>query len=126
MAPDCDLDLIRGLAGRLFDPTVRRSPDAVAALLADDFREFGRSGGVHDREDVIRSLAAERPDRPGLTASGYALTILAHGVCLLTYRTVRRGNGAPDRHTLRSSIWTLTGGRWRMTFHQGTPTGPEP
>ena len=40
-------------------------------------------------------------------------------VALVTYRSV-----SPDGskfHSLRSSIWKIIDGRWRMAFHQGTP-----
>jgi hypothetical protein len=35
---------------------------------------------------------------------------------LLTYRSFARSGT-----TLRSSLWVLDGGRWRLRFHQGTP-----
>jgi ribonuclease HI len=35
---------------------------------------------------------------------------------LLTYRSYARSGT-----TLRSSLWVLDNGRWRLRFHQGTP-----
>ena len=35
---------------------------------------------------------------------------------LLTYRSYSRTGSA-----LRSSLWVLDGGQWRLRFHQGTP-----
>ena len=35
---------------------------------------------------------------------------------LLTYRSYSRSGTA-----LRSSLWVLDGGQWRLRFHQGTP-----
>ena len=123
MASPSELDLIRSLEERLHDPAVRNTPEMVAALLTDDFLEFGRSGGVYGKEEVIRSLAAERSRKPlELTAYGYETRPLAAGVLLLTYRTTRKQEGAPDLHTLRSSVWKLIDGHWQMAFHQGTPT----
>jgi hypothetical protein len=120
------LDLIRGLEERLFDRRVRNSPEAVAALLSDDFLEFGRSGRVYGKQAVVGRLAAECGDEPSeLTAYGYELRALASGVFLLTYRTIRKREGAAELHSLRSSIWKLIDGRWQMAFHQGTPTAPE-
>ncbi len=123
MAMGCDLNSIRALEERLFDPVVRGSPNAVATLLSDDFVEFGRSGGAYGKKEVMKSLAAECGGKPSeLIAYGYELKILAEDVVLLTYRTTRKLEGAMDLHSLRSSIWKLTDGSWKMTFHQGTPT----
>jgi hypothetical protein len=126
MASPIELDIIRSLEERLHDPAVRSASGVVACLLADDFLEFGRSGKVYGKEQVVRSLAAERDSEPSeLTAYGYELRTLSAGVLLLTYRTIRRREGLPELHTLRSSVWKLIAGRWQMTFHQGTPTYPE-
>ncbi|HEV2505203.1 MAG TPA: DUF4440 domain-containing protein [Mesorhizobium sp.] len=122
MAVQHDLDLIRGLEEELFKQAVRASPAAVGALLADDFVEFGRSGRVYDKREIVLSLAAEGSDPPlELAASGFELKSLADDVVLLTYRT-RRLDGDRALHTLRSSIWKFSDGAWRMMFHQGTPT----
>jgi hypothetical protein len=48
----------------------------------------------------------------------FKIRILAEGVVLATYRATRHGERAVT--SLRSSIWKLEGGRWRMEFHQGT------
>ncbi|BCM84008.1 DUF4440 domain-containing protein [Methylobacterium indicum] len=123
MASPSKMDLVRGLEERLHDPAIRSSPDKVAALLADDFLEFGRSGAAYGKDEIVRRLATEQGrERSELIAYGYELRILSAGVVLLTYRTVRKVEGAPDLHTLRSSVWKLIDGNWQMAFHQGTPT----
>ncbi len=123
MAVHHDVDLIRGLEEELFKQTVRAAPSAVSALLADDFVEFGRSGRVYDKSEVVLSLATEASEPSlELAASGFELKSLAEDVVLLTYRT-RRLDGDRALHTLRSSIWKFSDGAWRMVFHQGTPTG---
>lgn len=94
----------------------------MVALLADDFLEFGRSGGVYLKEEVVRGLAVERDRQPSeFTAHGYELRALAVGVLLLTYRTTRRQESVPDLHTLRSSVWKLSIDRWQIAFHQEQP-----
>ncbi|MGO4670137.1 DUF4440 domain-containing protein [Bosea sp. 2YAB26] len=119
-----DLDLIRGLEEELFKPSVRTSPEALDRLLADGFVEFCRSGGVHDKTEVIRSLAegnAQTVEVPA--ARDFVLRSLADDVVLLTYLSFRVAHGREERHTLRSSIWRFIDGRWQMVFHQGTPAG---
>ncbi|MDH6230281.1 hypothetical protein M2281_000853 [Mesorhizobium soli] len=100
-----DLNLIQSLEMELFKQSVRGSPEAVDKLLAEGFVEFGRSGGVHHKADLIRSLAAEDPkNSQKLIASDFELTSLAEDVVLLTYRSVRKGEDGKELHSLRSSI----------------------
>lgn len=122
-----DLDVIRGLEEELFKPSVRASPEALDRLLADGFVEFGRSGGVYEKAEVIRSLVEDKSERLDVPAArDFVLRSLADDVVLLTYLSFRIANGREARHTLRSSIWRFIDGRWQMVFHQGTPAGQEP
>jgi hypothetical protein len=118
-----EASLLRDLEEELLRPEVRSSADRVGRLLAEDFMEFGSSGGAYDKAQVIESLRQEAPD-PAVQVqlTDFSARQLAPGVVLVTYRTVRRGGAEPDRHRLRSSIWKLVDERWQMVFHQGTPT----
>jgi len=41
---------------------------------------------------------------------------------LLTYiSSIKDTPLAESKQAMRSSIWRLTDGQWRMVFHQGTP-----
>ncbi|MBN9053740.1 MAG: DUF3225 domain-containing protein [Rhizobiales bacterium] len=111
---------IRALEERLHRPEVRRSRQALEALLAEDFVEFGSSGTVYRRAQIIELMAQEQPADVSLHAFDYALTQLGADAVLLTYRTSRSTGAERARHVLRSSIWTRTAAGWRMTFHQGT------
>jgi len=102
----------------LLDPHVRRSPEAVRALLHPDFSEFGASGRIWDANSVAASLAAE-PGAETLTATDFSGHQLAPGVLLLTFRTERAGVSC-----LRSSLWLRPGGRWLLRFHQATVLPP--
>ena len=118
-----NLDPIRVLEEELFKQSVRSSPEAVRNLLADSFVEFGRSGRMYEKEEVLRRLAAESIETLETHAArDFVLRPLADDVVLLTYRSFRLAEGKEDRHTLRSSIWKFISGRWQMVFHQGTPT----
>jgi hypothetical protein len=85
--------LLRRLEGELLNPEVRRSPDQVGALLSDDFVEFGSSGGVYDKQQVIEALQQERPPDPGIRLSlvDFIARRLASDVILVTYRTIQEG-----------------------------------
>ncbi len=115
------LTLLRSQEEKLLAADQRASPEAVAELLADDFVEFARSGGIYDRDQTIAALAGEGPG--GVRkAFDFKVSLLGEGVALLTYRSIRQLTAdREEQHALRSSIWMRVGGRWRMRFHQGTP-----
>jgi hypothetical protein len=116
--------LLRQLEEELLKPEVRRSPERVGRLLADEFIEFGSSGHAYDKAQVIEALREETPDPAGrLELAEFAARPLAPDVVLVTYHTVlRAGPGAPPESRLRSSIWKRIDGQWQMVFHQGTPS----
>jgi hypothetical protein len=53
--------LLCDLEKKLHRPEIRASADEVAALLADEFFEFGASGTVWTRQHVIERLPQEKP-----------------------------------------------------------------
>ncbi|WP_210302615.1 DUF4440 domain-containing protein [Phyllobacterium sp. 628] len=114
--------LLQLLEERLLDQAVRKTPLIVNHLLADDFIEFGTSGGVYNKQEIVDALANEPMENaPILSASDFAVRTLAEGIIQVTYRSVRRvRDTGQERHSLRSSIWKFIGGRWQMIFHQGT------
>jgi hypothetical protein len=119
-APTVEAQL-RHLEEQLLQPEVRASTERVAALLADDFVEFGSSGQVFDKSQIMEVLKKETPARRSL--SQFESTMLSDNIALVTYRASRVSKpGASTVHTLRSSIWRLSNGQWQMVFHQGTIT----
>ena len=98
---------------------IRSSPDAMRALLADDFVEFGSSGRVFDRAAVEASVAGQPAF--GSRIDDFAVRALSPDAALTTYRlSAWPASGGPVKVTLRSSIWMRRDGRWVMVFHQGT------
>jgi hypothetical protein len=51
-----EVALLRGLEEELLKPEVRRSADRLSHLLADEFVEFGSSGRIFDKRQIIESL----------------------------------------------------------------------
>lgn len=110
---------LRALEEELLRPEVRRSGDRTAALLADEFVEFGSSGRVISKHDAIEGMAKEAPAR--WAVSHFKAVPLDQGVMLVTYRATRQDiAGGPPVESLRSSVWKVIGGRWQIVFHQGT------
>ena len=56
------IDFFRNLEERLLRTEVRRSPDEAGKLLASDFIEFGSSGAVYSRQQILDTHRA-RPSR---------------------------------------------------------------
>ena len=103
----------------LLDAAVRRDRARVAAFLAGDFEEFGSSGRVWSREQVLELLAAEAYEAP--TMEDFNCKLIAEDVALVNYRTVRTDpQTGRVSAALHSSLWTREGREWRMRFHQGT------
>ncbi|MGO4624703.1 DUF4440 domain-containing protein [Ensifer sp. 2YAB10] len=124
-APLPHLTEIRMHEEALHRPEIRRSRAAVEALLAEGFVEFGASGTVYHRAEIIELLLQEdEADGGKLLTDDYRLTAIAPDAVLLTYRTHRVESDGSERHVLRSSIWKRTGAKWQMLFHQGTVTAP--
>ncbi len=103
------------LEEKLLTSDVRSSKTELKKILADEFFEFGSSGRVlykdEDFEDGIGIIEVKLSD--------FEIHILSDEIVLATYRTF---NEQTKKHALRSSIWKLNEGVWKMVFHQGTKT----
>jgi hypothetical protein len=109
---ELELELLRQM--------VRQSPELLSSLLADEFREFGSSGNIFSKNEVIEALRTE--SRMQFSISDFRAQILGDGVALVTYQAVRREEANHAGLTsLRSSLWVIRDDQWRMLFHQGTP-----
>ena len=108
---------LRELEESLLQPDVRKSKELVA-LLSDDFVEFGSSGRIYTKQDLVAVLQAETPSVQ--TTSNFKVALLGPQVALLTY-VIRREAASPG-YSLRSSVWQLRAEQWQMVCHQATPT----
>ena len=104
----------------LHKKNARNSPDGVAALLADDFMEFGRSGTIYTKATIIELLKGETVDSQ-VNVENFQSRELGPGVVLVTYISSKpAGIHEATIRVLRSSIWQFQQDRWQMVFHQGT------
>lgn len=111
--------LLYQLEERLLQPEVRKSAQDVAELLADEFIEFGSSGRIFDKQQIIENLQNEPLTQ--ITITEFNTSVLAAGVILVTYRAVKySADSAEPVYSLRSSIWKLIDDEWKIVFHQGT------
>lgn len=115
------LQHLRNLEVALHQAT-RNNEAQLAPLLHDAFIEFGRSGCIYNKADIVSELPPKKPSG-SIWAQDYAVAIIADDVVLLTYKSAHLDEtGELSRYTLRSSLWQQTEFGWQMRFHQGTPT----
>ncbi|MGA7412557.1 MAG: nuclear transport factor 2 family protein [Bryobacteraceae bacterium] len=105
----------------LLTSTVRRDPEALMNLLAEEFCEFGRSGHIYSRDEIVRALQTESPRQFSVT--DFSVRVLSQDAALVTYVAHQSEPGKDPSTSLRSSLWVLRDSRWQMLFHQGTRVG---
>jgi hypothetical protein len=115
-------DKLRALEDRLLQTDFRRNRKVVSELLANDFREFGSSGRVWNKQQILDLLETE-PSFHAVIQNFQAIELVS-GAFLLTYTASVQRVGSDSTASLRSSIWIRRNGRWQMIFHQGTPANP--
>ncbi len=106
------------LETELLHSLTRNDPEAVANLLVDEFCEFGSSGRIFSKADIVEFLGMESGRR--FSATDLHVTVLSPGVALVRYEARQEEPGRESLASLRSSLWVLRDSRWQMLFHQGT------
>ena len=104
---------IRALEERLLEPEVRASQVELERLISKDFVEFGSSGRTYDASAIIATLTGDPELNGDPSLLDFRVLVLADDIAFATYRLGK---------SLRSSLWRLEEGTWRILFHQGTPT----
>ena len=112
------LQLMLDIEKRHLDETVRSSAEQLGALLCDDFREFGKSGRIFDKAEILLSVT-NSTEVGDYYIQDYQIVQLGDCHILATYKLSER-QGEFLRWTLRSTVWKLVDTKWRMLFHQGT------
>jgi hypothetical protein len=89
--------------------------------FAQDFFEFGRSGRVYQRQQLI--LNERQEIRATLPLDDLSIRLLDENTAQVTYNSHVEYDGVVE-HARRSSIWFRDEQGWVMRFHQGTPYEP--
>jgi hypothetical protein len=110
-----DLDIVRDCERALLTGAVRGDRLSAGLLLHPDYREFGKSGRVWDKESVL-DLMEDTSELVQIRAEDLEIVPLGADVVLVTYDSV-----TPQARARRSSVWVREAGRWQVRFHQGTP-----
>ena len=101
----------------LLQPETRKSLVKLNELLADDFREFGSSGMIFSKNDILKNLALETSTQFAILE--FKIEELSPDIVLSTYKASKKTDKEIS-FSLRSSIWKKLENKWQMVFHQGT------
>jgi aminoglycoside 6'-N-acetyltransferase len=107
------INLLEGLEQELLQTATRKSKKKLNLLLADDFKEFSKSGKIYTKQDILGTLPSELSHK--FIATNFETIELSPDVVLINYKTTEQSNTA-----LRSSIWKNINNNWQIVFHQGT------
>ena len=103
------------LERELHTSATRSNEQRLSALLSPRFFEYGASGTIWSRQQILERLPTESPTT--ISSTQYQATELSPTVVLVTYLSERE-----DSKFLGSSIWRRNPPGWQLEFHQGTPT----
>ncbi|HEX6945960.1 MAG TPA: DUF4440 domain-containing protein [Acidimicrobiia bacterium] len=118
-SPNQVLRTLQQLEESLYEPSTRFDEAYMEELLAPDYMEFGSSGRVWTRGQIIRTQPVDIDAR--LPLPDFEVRLLGDEVALVTYRTEMGIDYATAAN--RCSVWKKwSDGRWRLVFHQATPT----
>ncbi|KNY25472.1 DUF4440 domain-containing protein [Pseudobacteroides cellulosolvens] len=111
------------LEKELLKPETRQSAEKISELLSDDFMEFRSSGSIYHYSmgDVFSKeidISVENCE-----VRDFTIKELSNGCVLATYKVIKHSELSQDvKYSLRSSIWKVFNGSWKIVFHQGTLT----
>ena len=112
-----DVSLLPALEDSLWDAETRFDRTLMNATFAPDFFEFGRSGRVYAREQML----FDPDDRREIDAALHGVTVrlLSSDIAQVTYVSeLKLPEGSEWAN--RSSLWDRASGMWKLRFHQGT------
>ena len=111
--------IIYELESSLLQQEVRISVEKLNVLIADDFIEYGSSGQIYDKKDILERL----PMGQALTYAldDFQCIQLSLDIIQTRFKTERINPDNTKTIALRTSLWRKSNNNWQIFFHQGTP-----
>lgn len=106
------------LETELITHSARSSAERLNELLADDFIEYGSSGGIYDKKITMDSLTNE--PSPPYKIYDFEVVSVTDDFAQTRFKTDQVNPGGTTIKSLRSSLWRKHDGKWQICFHQGT------
>mgnify|MGYP000624677196 CR=1 FL=1 len=99
-----------------------RFDDAVMdQVFAKDFCEFGRSGRIYQRHEMLLGQGDAVEIKATLPLRDFRVRALSKDIMQVMYVS-EVWYGSQIETGNRSSIWRRDTAGWKLCFHQGTPT----
>jgi hypothetical protein len=111
------------LEKELLKSEVRKSSQKINEILSDDFIEFCSSGNIYcyKNGDIFQEKDDELENNWRIL--DFEIKELSDDCILALYKVIKLNEkNEKKRSSIRSSIWKLHYGKWKMIFHQGTNT----
>ncbi|MCT4633684.1 MAG: DUF4440 domain-containing protein [Firmicutes bacterium] len=109
---------IYNLEKQLLQPEIRSNRTELDYLISNDFIEYGASGRIYNKKDIINQLIES--DKESFFIYDFTIRMLGEEYVQSMYRIKMAGKDGEFRYSLRSSIWENKKNRWQIVFHQGT------
>ena len=113
---NADVLRLRGLEEGLWRTETRFDPVWMAQILAPDFMEYGCSGRIYARDEILPGEEERGVIDATLPLPGFAVRALSSEIVQVTYVSALRSRGAIQLCN-RSSIWRRVGASWQLCFH---------
>ncbi|MBL8497819.1 DUF4440 domain-containing protein [Nitrosomonas sp. JL21] len=94
------------------------NPKLIDEFLAVEFEEISGNGQITTRQDVVSWLMHKKNDAEW-SLMNFRIKMLTDEIVLANYSirsSVKPGNAC--KGSMRTSIWQLQQGQWKMIFHQ--------
>ena len=115
--------LIIELEKSLLTFDVRHSETELRKRIAPNFKEIGASGAYFGLENVLERLPTEQTW--SAIVQDFEFTQHSEDICQLVFRAFIKGDDTDEgTYSLRSSLWQMINGEWKVIFHQGTKVEP--
>ena len=117
------IERILQLEKDLLKSEVRKSSQKINEILSDDFIEFCSSGSIYHYKngDIFQEKDDEIENNWEIL--DFEIKELSGNYVLALYKVIKLNEKDENkRSSIRSSIWKLYDGKWKMIFHQGTNT----
>ncbi|MFV0634311.1 DUF4440 domain-containing protein [Demequina sp.] len=108
---------LQAMEEAMWRPETRYDSRYMDAVLAPAFTEVGRSGRTYTREETLEMPPLDIDIE--LPLIDFSAIAICEDVALVRYISLSKNSSRGATH--RTSVWT-NDGRWRLRFHQATPT----
>lgn len=116
MLTEQDIEELRILEESFWRSETRYDLVHQERYFSADCFEFGRSGRIYQRQDMIRTEV--KPIKAKLPLQNFQVRSLDQNTVQVTY--VSEAQFEQLERANRTSIWSKTEAGWKMRFHQGT------